>query len=79
MRLLSEIAKEIETVWGQSGKGVNYAARPYLDAMKQLDSVDGRYYEDTGKSVVQYFLVNARSFTGERAREIKAELKAMIN
>ena len=78
MRSLSDIAQEIETVWGQKGSGVNYAARPYLDAMKTLTSVDDRYYQDSGKSIVQYFLTNASSFRGERAREIKAELKAMV-
>ena len=57
---------------------VNYAAKPYLEAMLSLDSVDDRYGMDSGRSVVSYFLGNASSFRGEDARRIKAELKAML-
>lgn len=73
-RKISEIAREIETVW----QNVNYAARPYLDAMHSLESITENYYADTAKSVVLYFLCNARSFTGPDARRIKAELKARL-
>jgi len=72
-RPISEIAREIENTW----QNVNYAARPYLDAMHSLDSINGMYYADTAKSVVLYFLSNARSYTGETARRIKKELKAL--
>jgi len=30
---ISEIAREIRKDWSQQGKGVNYAAKPYLEAM----------------------------------------------
>jgi hypothetical protein len=78
MRSLSSIANEIEILWSAKGSGVNYAARPYLDAMKTLTTVDDRYYDDSAKSIVLYFLSNASGFRGERAKEIKAELKSMI-
>jgi hypothetical protein len=78
MRPLNEIAREIEQVWGSIGKGVNYAARPYLDAMKELSSVQDRYFYDSGHSVVIYFLSNATTFRGEDAKRIKAELKSLI-
>jgi len=45
--------------------------------MHSLDSIDDDYYEDSGKSVVLYFLANASTWKGEKARAIKAELKKL--
>jgi len=73
MRSLSEIAREIRKDWAP----VNFAAKPYLEAMGQLRSIDDAYYYDSGRSVVLYFLSNASSWRGEAARRIKAELKGM--
>jgi len=53
-------------------------AKPYLDAMGQLDNIKDKFYFDSGESVVRYFLANASSWRGPKAREIKAELKAML-
>jgi len=78
MRSISTIAREIQADWSKIGKGVNYAAKPYLDAMKSLDKISDAYGADTGKSVVLYFLSNASSYRGETAKRLKAELKAMI-
>ena len=75
MRELNTIAADIEQKW----QNVNYAARPYLDAMHTLKSVDDKYYADSAESVVLYFLSNATGWRGENARAIKAELKAMFN
>ena len=72
-RALHDIASEIRKDWAP----VNFAAKPYLEAMGQLRSIDDAYYYDSGKSVVLYFLSNASSWRGEAARRIKAELKAM--
>ena len=52
-------------------------AKPYVDAMKELDSIDDNYYYDDGKSVVLYALSNLTSWRGDDARRIKAELKAL--
>lgn len=76
-RPLAQIAKEIDEDWSAKGNGVNYAARPYLDAMYNLNSINDNYYADSGKSIVLYFLSNAGSWRGEVARRVKAELKAM--
>ncbi len=73
-RPLYEIAREIRKDWGAK---VNFAAKPYLDAMMCLDSIDDNYYFDSAKSVVLYFLCNAGTWRGETAKRIKAELKAM--
>jgi len=74
MRSLHTIANEIELDWEK----VNYAARPYLDAMKSLDKITDNYYLDSAKSVVLYFLSNASSWRGDIARKTKVELKTMI-
>ena len=73
-RPLYTIATEIRKEW----KNVNFAAKPYLDAMSGLDKVTDNYVYDSGKSVVLYFLSNAASFRGDAAKRIKAELKAMV-
>ena len=72
-RPICEIAQEIRKDW----KTVNYGAKPYLDAMATLDSINDRYGIDSAKSIVLYFLSNASSWRGETAKRIKAELKKM--
>ena len=73
-RPLHVIARDIENTW----PAVNYAARPYLDAMRELNAITDNYYLDTARSIVAYFLGNAQSWRGEDARRIKAELKALL-
>ncbi len=73
-RPISVIAREIKASWPK----VNYAAVPYLDAMLSLNSIKDNYYADSGESVVLYFLANANSWRGDKAREIKAELKSIL-
>jgi hypothetical protein len=70
-RPLYEIAKEIKKDWVKP----NYAAKPYLDAMQELNSINDKYGWDNGKTIVLYFLSNASSWKGETAKRIKAELK----
>jgi len=72
-RSIRAIALDIKKEWVK----VNYAAKPYLDAMLELDSINDKYYLDSAKSVVLYFLSNASSFRGEKAKVLKAELKAL--
>ena len=78
VRSLSAIAREIRKDWSTKGKGVNYAADPYLSAMASLGAITERFYDDSGKSVVRYFLANATSWRGDVAKRVKAELKAML-
>lgn len=75
-RELHEIAREIERDWGAR---VSPHARPYLDAMRTLRTLDDNYYADSGDSVVTYFLANAQTWRGEIARRVKAELNAMLH
>lgn len=76
-RSISDIAREIRSDWSKQGKGVNYAAKPYLEAMFNLDKITDKYMHDSGKSVVLYFLANAQTWKGETAKRIKAELKLL--
>jgi hypothetical protein len=71
VRSLREIAYEIKRDWAKP----NYAAAPYLDAMTGLGSINDDYYQDSGRSVVLYFLSNASTWRGETAKRIKKELK----
>ena len=72
-RALSTIALEIYQTWPK----VSPYARPYLAAMKALDSMEDEFYFESADSVVRYFLANAGSWRGADARRIKAELKEM--
>lgn len=74
-RKLREIAEEIHENWSN----IYFGALPYLQAMGNLDSITDMYYQDTAKSIVNYFLSNATGWRGDKAREIKAELKQMLN
>jgi hypothetical protein len=70
-RPLRHIAREIRTAWQKP----YFGAVPYIDAMMTLDQITDMYYDDSAKSIVLYFLANAGTFKGERAKELKAELK----
>ncbi len=74
-RPLSNIAHDIRRDWGPK---INYAAKPYLDAMFSMDKVTDSYMYDDGRSIVRYFLSNATTWRGPVAQVIKAELKAML-
>jgi len=73
-RPLYTIALDIQRDWAKPYLG----AVPYLKAMRALDSIRDKYYYDDAESVVRYFLANAAQWRGDKAREIKAELKAML-
>lgn len=71
---ISEIASVIRKQW----KSVNFAAKPYLDAMMGMEKIDDTYGDDQGRSIVSYFLGNASQFRGPEAKVIKAELSRRV-
>lgn len=73
-RPLYEIAREIRKEW----RPVWFGAVPYLEAMLALDSIEEMYGHDSARSIVLYFLSNAKTWKGDVARRIKAELRAMV-
>lgn len=74
MRKLYEIAAEIRKDWTKP----NYAAVPYLEAMESLSEMSDMYIADSARSIVAYFLSNARTWKGETAKRVKAELNKML-
>ncbi len=74
MRPLYQISREIKADWSK----VYFGAVPYLDAMETLDNINDNYYQDSGSSVVRYFLANATTWRGEEARRIKKELNSLL-
>ncbi len=74
VRSLSTIANEIKKDW----TNIYFGAKPYLDAMFDLNKVSDSYGMDSGKSIVLYFLSNAGSWRGEVARNVKKELNSLI-
>lgn len=79
VRPIHQIAKEIEADWKKTSKsGVYFGAVPYLDAMKQLVKPTDNYGQDRASMIVNYFLANAQTYRGEKAKALKAELKALV-
>ena len=72
---ISELACAINKDWRTQKGGINVHARPYIDAMLSLHSINDRYIADSGRTIVGYFLSNAAQWKGETAKAIKAELK----
>jgi hypothetical protein len=73
-RPISTIARDISRDWTKP----YFGAVPYLDAMRHVNDISDKYYCDSAESVVRYFLANAGQWRGDKARTIKAELKAML-
>ena len=77
---IHEIAAIIRQDWiDKNGKSnINYAAKPYVDAMDTLENISDKYICDDGKDIVARFLCNANSWRGEVAKIIKEELKKRL-
>jgi hypothetical protein len=65
-RPLYEVAEEIRKDW----LNVYFGAVPYLEAMSSLNSINDMYGCDKGRSIVAYFLSNARTWRGDVARRV---------
>lgn len=72
MRKIKEIANDILKEWKDN---IYFGAKPYLLAMMILEDKNDKYGYDEAKSIIRYFLSNARTFRGEKARNLKQELK----
>lgn len=74
-RYLFEIAEDIYQNWPNISEG----AWPYLHAMQQLCTLKDSFFQDSARSVVLYFLSNSTTWRGPIAKEIKTELKQLLN
>lgn len=77
-RTLREIAADIRAAWGDKLDTTGYAAKPYLEALECVDTVEDMYGQDKAVNLVRYFLSNAAQFKGDRARVLKEELRAQL-
>lgn len=77
-RYIKDIARDIHTEWSKTKSGVHAYAVPYLHAMMALYTTSDSYGAYSAKSIVLYFLSNASTFRGDRAKELKQELKSLI-
>lgn len=80
---ISDLARIITNDWRTKddpfrSPAVNFAARPYLSAMLQLDSINDSFIMDSGRDIVSRFLANASTWRGSVAREVKAELRKRL-
>lgn len=69
------LARIVRQDWGPK---INFAAKPYLDAMSTMEKIDDSYGLDDGRGIVAYFLGNATSWRGATARLVKAELNRRL-
>lgn len=76
-RTFAQIARDIKSTW----LNPYFGAKPYLDALLTLNTADpqAKYLYDDAQSIAMYFLANAQTFRGERARALKQELKKLAN
>lgn len=74
-RPIYDIAIEIKSDWGEK---TYFGAKPYIQAMLNLEKVTDKYGMDDADDIIRYFLSNAKSWRGETARRVKAELKELI-
>ena len=60
-----------------AGKKIPMSAKPYMDALNSLSSVNDMYGMDSGKTIVAYTMSNIKFF-GDMGKAIKAELSARL-
>ena len=74
MRNLCDIAKDLIA----TGK-VGYAAKPYVEAMLELNDTSDEYWYDSGREIVLYALGNLSHMRHPNARRLRAELKQHVD
>lgn len=74
LRPLHEYAKIIRADW----KKPYFGAKPYIQALGQLNEITDKYYLDDATSIVAYFLANASTWRGPIAKDIKAQLNNLL-
>lgn len=76
---LGGISAMIRADHAKSNQQINYALRPYLDALSSLSTMNDMYGADSAGYVVSYLLANAGKWKGPTAKLIKAELKRRLS
>lgn len=78
MRSPREIALDIKSDYMDRGKSVPDFAEAYRGPAEFLDSWDSMYYADDADTVMIYLSSNLGGWRGDKAREIKAEIKSCL-
>ena len=69
---------ELAAICKRNWKPVHPFARPYVDALLSMRSVDDPYGADSGREVAIKFLGNAQAWKGPVADAVKDELKKRL-
>lgn len=77
-RPIKDIVADIFTEWGAKVQTVGYAAKPYLDALATVETAEEMYGADKAEHLLRYLLSNLTQFKGQRARELKEELRSHL-
>jgi hypothetical protein len=86
-RLVNEIAADLIDAAKAQGRALKTPkpwqqvipyARPYLEAMLTMRSIEDNYIFERGESIVRYCLANLQQLKGEQARMLKDELKNLL-
>ena len=78
-RTIKDIVKDIVTTWGEDKvRTTGYAAKPYLDALAEVETADQVYGAEKAEHLVRYALSNLAQFKGADARRLKEELRAHL-
>ena len=77
MRTLSEIATDILSDVTLKGSA-RIRAKPYLEALQELETVADMYFADRGDVCTLYAVSNLAQWRGESAKRLKAELRAHL-
>jgi hypothetical protein len=75
---IATIANMILKDWRKQKSGVYFGAKPYLQAMLSMNTIDDNYGQESGRSIINYFLANAGTWRGEEAKRIKLHLKKLL-
>lgn len=77
-RTIKAIVADISSEWGEKVHTVGYAAKPYLDALSNVETTGETYGAENGEHLLRYLLSNLTQFKGQRARELKEELRGHL-
>jgi hypothetical protein len=72
---LSAIVRLIKIDW----QNMYFGARPYVEAMGRLNTLEDIYGCDSAQSIVRYFLGNAKTWRGDTARAVKQKLHELLH
>lgn len=77
-RTIKAIVADIVSEWGDKVNTTGFAAKPYLEALADIETTEEYYGDDKAEHLLRYLLSNLNQFKGQRARELKEELRSHL-